>query len=477
MVTRMAGSKTRHRPYLLLVLSLLLTLASTVALLACVRVLSTDTPSPTQAAVPTPVVASPASIGAAARVPETPGPATPGASPVQEAPPALTDTPAPPASPVAALPVPETAPNFPFDPSALLDPHVSLSAYEEVLVGIYESILPSVVQVQVRTNVRAGGLFGGELRPVPSEGSGFVWSSEGHIVTNHHVIEDADRVMVVFHDDMELPAEVLGSDPDSDLAVLKVEPPDGGLKPVQQGDSDQLRVGQLAFAVGSPFGQEFSMTGGIVSALGRVIPAGASQFSNPNVIQTDTPINPGNSGGPLLDRYANVIGINAQILSRSGSSSGVGFAVPINTAKRIIPVLIEEGDYTYAYLGISGTTVRNTLAEVNGLPSGTRGVLLVGIVPDGPADKAGLAEAEDTRDVDGVTYPVDGDVITAIDDVPVRGIDDLISHMLEYHRPGDEVTLDVLSDGRVRKVVVELSARPEIGPLGAVPESSLPRPG
>jgi 2-alkenal reductase len=358
-----------------------------------------------------------------------------------------------------------------------LDPHLSLSLYEEVLTGIYESVLPSVVQVRVRTNLQTGGMFGGRLTPVPSEGSGFVWSSEGHIVTNHHVIDGAERVMVVFANGLELEAEVLGSDPDSDLAALKVEPPEEGLVPVEQGDSDQLRVGQLAFAVGSPFGQEFSMTGGIVSALGRVIPSGTSQFSNPDVIQTDTPINPGNSGGPLLDRFTNVIGINAQILSRSGSSSGVGFAVPINTAKRIIPVLIEDGNYTYAYLGISGTSLGNTLAEINGLPTQTRGVLLVGIVPDGPADQAGLVEAKDTKSVDGVPYPVDGDVITAIDGIPVKGIDGLVAYMAEYHRPGEEVTLDVLNGGRTRKVVVELGARPEIGPLGAIPEPTLPIPG
>ena len=432
-------------------LGFLLLLALTLALLACGRDLSTDDASTPVTPLATQVTVTPPPVVAASQGPQ----ATPALTSQDTAPPVIT-----------ALP-----------PGLVIDPQLSLSAYEEVLVGIYESILPSVVQVQVRTNVPTGGILGGELRPVPSEGSGFVWSSEGHIVTNHHVIEGADKVMVVFADSFELPAEVLGSDPDSDLAVLKVEPPDGGLHPVQQGDSDQLRVGQLAFAVGSPFGQEFSMTGGIVSALGRVIPAGASQFSTPNIIQTDTPINPGNSGGPLLDRYANVIGINAQIISRSGSSSGVGFAVPINTAKRIVPVLIEEGDYSYAYLGISGTTLGNILAEINGLPSQTRGVLLVGVVPDGPADKAGLVEAEDTRDVDGVTYPVDGDIITAIDDVPVRGIDDLISHMVQRNRPGDEVTLDVLAGGRSRKVVVELSARPEIGPLSVIPESSFPTPG
>ena len=432
-------------------LGFLLLLALTLALLACGRDLSTDDASTPVTPLATQVTVTPPPVVAASQGPQ----ATPALTSQDTAPPVIT-----------ALP-----------PGLVIDPQLSLSAYEEVLVGIYESILPSVVQVQVRTNVPTGGILGGELRPVPSEGSGFVWSSEGHIVTNHHVIEGADKLMVVFADSFELPAEVLGSDPDSDLAVLKVEPPDGGLHPVQQGDSDQLRVGQLAFAVGSPFGQEFSMTGGIVSALGRVIPSGASQFSTPNIIQTDTPINPGNSGGPLLDRYANVIGINAQIISRSGSSSGVGFAIPINTAKRVVPVLIEEGDYSYAYLGISGTTLGNILAEINGLPSQTRGVLLVGVVPDGPADKAGLVEAEDTRDVDGVTYPVDGDIITAIDDVPVRGIDDLISHMVQRNRPGDEVTLDVLAGGRSRKVVVELSARPEIGPLSVIPESSFPIPG
>ena len=432
-------------------LGFLLLLALTLALLACGRDLSTDDASTPVTPLATQVTVTPPPVVAASQGPQ----ATPALTSQDTAPPVIT-----------ALP-----------PGLVIDPQLSLSAYEEVLVGIYESILPSVVQVQVRTNVPTGGILGGELRPVPSEGSGFVWSSEGHIVTNHHVIEGADKVMVVFADRFELPAEVLGSDPDSDLAVLKVEPPDGDMHPVQQGDSDQLRVGQLAFAVGSPFGQEFSMTGGIVSALGRVIPSGASQFSTPNIIQTDTPINPGNSGGPLLDRYANVIGINAQIISRSGSSSGVGFAIPINTAKRVVPVLIEEGDYSYAYLGISGTTLGNILAEINGLPSQTRGVLLVGVVPDGPADKAGLVEAEDTRDVDGVTYPVDGDIITAIDDVPVRGIDDLISHMVQRNRPGDEVTLDVLAGGRSRKVVVELSARPEIGPLSVIPGSSFPIPG
>ena len=426
MATLMTGVRMRLPAYLFLLALLTVSLA----VLACGRDLVRDetatpraaveSPSPTPTTVAsTPVppseTESPEMPMPAASSPEPTVPATPvatqaaGTLPQAAAtePPAATPTAAPTATPPPVAVVP---------PGLVIDPQLSLSAYEEVLVGIYESVLPSVVQVEVRTNVRMGGIFGSEFTFVPSEGSGFVWSAEGHIVTNHHVIEDADQVTVVFADETEFPAEVLGSDPDSDLAVLKIEPLNGGLKPVQQGNSDELRVGQLAFAVGSPFGQEFSMTGGIVSALGRVIPAGSGQFSIPQVIQTDTPINPGNSGGPLLDRYGNVIGINFLISTSTGINSGVGFAVPINTAKRIVPVLIEEGDYTYAYLGITGTTVRNTLAEINGLPPGTRGVLLVGIVPDGPADKAGLTEAEDTKDVDGIAYPVDGDIIIAIDD-------------------------------------------------------------
>ncbi len=346
--------------------------------------------------------------------------------------------------------------------SDALDPHAVVAAYEDVLTGIYESVLPSVVQIQVRTNVPTGERFGGSVRPTASEGSGFVWSSEGYIVTNHHVIDGADNVMVIFADGLELEATVLGSDPDSDLAALKVDPPAGGLRPVGLGDSDQLRVGQLALALGSPFGQEFSMTSGIVSALGRVLQAGESNFSNPEIIQTDGPINPGNSGGPLIDRHGNVVGINSQIISRSGGSSGVGFAVPINTAKRIVPVLIEEGDYIYAYLGISGSSLGAALAKANDLPSDTRGVLVVTVVPGGPADRAGLSEARGTATVDGIDYPTDGQIITAIDGTPIDGMDDLVAYMAERNRPGDTVTFDVIAGGRVSQVRVTLGARPEV---------------
>ena len=341
------------------------------------------------------------------------------------------------------------------------DPDAIVAAFEEVLTGLYVSVLPSVAHIRVLGDLQASGPGESERR-VPSQGSGFVWSSDGHVVTNHHVIDGANRIMVGFANGLELEATVLGSDPDSDLAVLKVSPPPDGLKEAGLADSDQLRVGQLAVAIGSPFSQEFSMTNGIVSALGRVLKAGSSNFSNPEIIQTDTPINPGNSGGPLFDRHGNVIGINSQIISRSGSNSGVGFAVPINTAKRIVPVLIEEGHYSYAYLGITGSTLNSSMAEANGLPSDTRGVLVISVVPEGPAELAGISGTQDTVTVEGVEYPAEGYVITAIDGTPLKGMDDLVTYMAESNRPGDTVTFDVIVDGGTSQVQVTLGARPDV---------------
>ena len=280
-----------------------------------------------------------------------------------------------------------------------------VAAYEEVLSGIYASALPSVVQIQVQKST------GPRQSPAPGQGSGFVWSDEGHIVTNHHVVDGADRIRVVFADGSAFPAEVVGSDPGSDLAVIKIEPPARGLRPAILGDSDRLKVGQLAVAIGSPFGQDFSMTRGIISALERSLRAGRSFFANPQIIQTDAPINPGNSGGPLLDRLGRVIGINSQIISNSGSSSGVGFAVPINTGKRVIPELIANGAYEYAYLGISGASLNPVLARVNGLPQEAMGVLIVTVVDGGPADAAGIRGSDETSQVDGVDYPTGGSII------------------------------------------------------------------
>ncbi|MCH7621748.1 MAG: trypsin-like peptidase domain-containing protein [Chloroflexi bacterium] len=359
-------------------------------------------------------------------------------------------------------------------PAAFIDADASaiVAAHEQVLVGIYERLLPSVVEI--RTSRRLG--LPEELPSFPSipgfpedrfpfersGGSGFVWDDQGHIVTNHHVVDGADRLTVIFSDGTERQAEVLGTDPDSDLAVLKLLDRDGlTMPPAPLGDSGAVKPGQLAVAIGSPFGQEFTITSGIVSAVGRTIRSGNSQFSIPEVIQTDAPINPGNSGGPLLDRNGHVIGVNTQIISRSGSNSGIGFAVPINTAKRVIPELIENGQYQYAWLGISGTSLRPDVAELMDLPRDTRGTLVIDVTRNGPAEAAGLLGSDRSEQVEGLDLRLGGDIIVAIDGTQVRTIDDLIAYLVDNTRPEDESVLEVIrEDGSRETIQVTLDRRP-----------------
>ena len=363
---------------------------------------------------------------------------------------------------------------------AVIDADLVVAAFEEVLGRIHEKTLPSVVRIKVAQRVSTDELgqdfnfpFGA---PAPSqdpdnprdfffrngEGSGFVWSEEGHIVTNQHVVADADRVTVIFPDGLELMAEVIGTDPDSDLAVLKIDVPAGGLVPVEIGDSSDVKVGQLAIAIGNPFGQEFTTTTGIVSAVGRTIRGGNTRFSIPQVIQTDAPINPGNSGGPLLDRRGRVIGINTQIISRTGASTGIGFAVPINAAKQVVPELIEHGEFEYAWLGISGNTVQREVAELMDVPSETRGALVIDLAQDGPAEAAGLAGADRTEETTIGLAPVGGDIIVSIDGSPIDSMDDLITYLIENSRPGDRIAVDVVRDGGERATIeVVLGTRPD----------------
>jgi len=359
-------------------------------------------------------------------------------------------------------------------PAAFIDADASaiVAAHEQVLIGIYERLLPSVVEI--RTSRRLG--LPEELPSFPSipgfpedrfpfersGGSGFVWDDQGHIVTNHHVVDGADRLTVIFSDGTERQAEVLGTDPDSDLAVLKLVDGDGLTMPgAPLGDSGAVKPGQLAVAIGSPFGQEFTITSGIISAVGRTIRSGNSQFSIPEVIQTDAPINPGNSGGPLLDRNGRVIGVNTQIISRSGANSGIGFAVPINTAKRVIPELIENGQYQYAWLGISGTSLRPDVAELMDLPRDTRGTLVIDVTRDGPAEAAGLLGSDRSEQVEGLDLRIGGDIIIAIDGIQVRTIDDLIAYLVDNTRPEDESLLEVIrEDGSRETIQVTLDRRP-----------------
>ncbi len=349
-----------------------------------------------------------------------------------------------------------------------ISPDALVAAQESVLNGIYTKVLPSVVHIRVAQRV------GGVQEQLPNlppgipdeffsrgEGSGFVWDNDGHIVTNHHVVDGADQVTVIFADRTQFEAKVLGGDPDSDLAVLKLEDPKETAPPVEFGDSGEVQVGQMAVAIGAPFGQEFTMTSGIISAVGRTIRSGTSSFSVPEVIQTDAPINPGNSGGPLLDRRGRVVGINTQIISRSGSNAGVGLAVPINIALRVIPALIENGKFDHPWLGISGTTIGPNLASLMKLPDDTQGALVISVIEDGPASEAGLVGSDRTQTVDGVQFALGGDAIVAIDGAEIRDMNDLIAYLGGNTRPGDTVKLEVIrDDGQLVDLPVILGTRP-----------------
>ena len=366
-----------------------------------------------------------------------------------------------PASP-AATATPGKTPSGDAD----ITPEQIVAAFEEVLYGIYEKALPSVVYIRVPNPAAEAfrGMPGVSDSLLWSAGSGFVWDSEGHIVTNHHVVEDlvgsSRQVTVEFPDSTQAKGTVVGSDPHSDLAVIMLEDGDWDLTPATLGDSDAVRVGQLAVALGAPFGQEFTMTSGIVSAVGRNI-SGQAQFSIPEVIQTDSAINPGNSGGPLLDRLGRVIGINTQIISRTGNFSGVGMAVPVNIAKRVVPPLMDDGKFDYPWLGVRVATVGTAYAEALELPEEAGGALVIDIIEGSPADKAKLRASESTVDIDGVEFPAGGDIITAIGPHQVAGYSELIAHLTYNNSPGDTVTFSVLRDGEQKEIEVTLGERPE----------------
>lgn len=349
-----------------------------------------------------------------------------------------------PSSAPAPAALPSVQPSSSFSLSSA-DALQAVTAEEQVLGAIYQQVLPSVVHIQV----------------AQGQGSGFVWDKDGHIVTNNHVVDGATQVIVSFADGDRATGTVLGTDPESDLAVVQVDVSAASLTPVTLGDSDELSVGQLAVALGNPFGLDNTMTAGIISALGRNINSGSSQFSIPRVIQTDAPINPGNSGGPLLNRDGEVIGINTQIVSNSGSNSGIGFSVPINIAKRVIPALIEDGNFSYSWLGVAGQTVLPDLVDVLKLPAGTHGVLISSIADSGPAALAGLRGGTRVTQVEGLSVPVGGDVVISIDGTAIGSMDDLMAYLTVKTSPGDTVTLDVIrNNGRKSQVDVTLQARP-----------------
>jgi S1-C subfamily serine protease len=335
---------------------------------------------------------------------------------------------------------------------------VEADAEEQLLINIYERANPAVVNINVAANI-----LGEELSDFGS-GSGFVIDKQGHIVTNNHVIEDADQVRVTFADDRVVSADVVARDEDSDLAVLKVDVDPEQLFPLEFGDSSGLRVGQRVVAIGNPWELGGTMTVGIVSALGRSLigrqALGGGSYHIPDVIQTDAAINPGNSGGPLLDSNGRVVGVNTAIRSEGRANSGVGFAVPANIVKRIVPALISEGRYRYPYLGISADQVTvGDLAEELDLPV-QRGVLIATITSDGPADQAGLRGGTDSISFYGLPVRTGGDIIIAIDDYSVRDFDDLIAYLVRETSVGQQVALTILRGGETLMVPLILGERP-----------------
>jgi S1-C subfamily serine protease len=320
------------------------------------------------------------------------------------------------------------------------------------LVEIFEKVESGVVRI----NVQRPAEF---VRGPSGIGSGFVYDKDGHIITNAHVVESATKVTVTFLDGRSFKADIIGHDTFTDLAVVKVNTNRDALHPLELGDSSQLKVGEPIAAIGNPFGLSGSMTSGIVSALGRLLPTQDRGFQIPDIIQTDAAINPGNSGGPLLNMRGQVIGINTAIQSERGDFAGVGFAIPSNTVKKIIPTLIEESTYHHPWVGISGRDIDPDLAEVLGLKD-ARGFLVITVMENSPAAKAGLKGTNETREVDGIRHQIGGDIILAVDDQPVRKIDDILIHLQREKSVGDTMSVQILRDGKVTNLVLTLSERP-----------------
>lgn len=330
-----------------------------------------------------------------------------------------------------------------------------LRANSRVIRDVYNRVSPSVVNIQVSGVESPFGDIGGQ-------GSGFVWDKEGHIVTNNHVVEGAETIVVRFSDLTEVEAEVVGTDADADLAVIRVDVDSDALVPVDVADSQALQVGDRVIAIGNPFGFERTVTSGIVSALGRTVRQ-ADNFSLPNLIQTDAAINPGNSGGPLLDIEGRVVGVNTLIFSQTpNANSGVGFAIPVNAVKRVVPALISNGSFEHPYIGVQAISLTSTIADALGIEATDTGVLVTTVIEGGPADRAGMQGGTEEVTVPQFNQPVQvgGDIIIGIDDVQVEQFDDLVNY-LDTRRVGDSITLTILRDGEQQTIDVELGARPD----------------
>ena len=339
---------------------------------------------------------------------------------------------------------------------------IAADTEELLLENLYDRTNPGVVNIDLVSGTGAGATEFGS-------GSGFVIDPAGHIVTNNHVVEGADELDVTFSDGTVATAKVIGTDPYSDLAVIKVDVDASLLHPLPLGDSDAVKVGQRVIAIGNPFGLFGTMTVGIVSGKGRTLQAdptastGAS-YSNPDIIQTDAAINPGNSGGPLLNSNGEVIAVNAAIRTTTSSNranSGVGFSIPSNTVRRVVDQLLKDGRASYPYLGISVDNHfgMGILAQALNLPV-SKGVLIASVIQGGPADKAGLLGGDHQTTVRGLPVSVGGDILTAIDNDPITSFEQMISYLSNKRHVGETVTVTILRGTETLQIPVTLTDRP-----------------
>lgn len=341
-------------------------------------------------------------------------------------------------------------------PQAISDP--SVVSDEQNSIEVYKALSPGVAFIT--TSARAENFYGEEFERERGNGSGSVIDAQGHILTNYHVVEGASKLTVSFGGDKVYPAKYVGGDPDTDLAVIKIEPPASGLTVISLSDSDKLNVGQKVLAIGNPFGLDRTLTTGVISGLQRPIrsvsvPGAPSGRVIEGAIQTDASINPGNSGGPLLDKYGKMIGINSQILSRSGGSVGVGFAIPINIAKRVVPQLLQFGEVRRPKLGVDGVSVEKLQERGIELPV-AKGLLLRYIAGGGPAAAAGLRGS--SSDSNGQV--IFGDIVTSIDGQAIGDLDDLY-RVLDKKQIGDTVQAQIFRNGKILTVPVKLNPLPQ----------------
>ena len=320
---------------------------------------------------------------------------------------------------------------------------------ESSLIDLYARANPAVVHIFVFDD--DGSFLGTE--------SGFVIDNNGSIVTNNHVVESGGELEVVYATGDRSYAQTLGTDVDSDLAVIQADTLPNGINPLSLGDSKDLQVGQFVVAIGNPFGEAGSMSIGVISGLGRTIESqrvvSGGRFSIPQVIQTDAAINPGNSGGPLLNLEGEVVGVNSAILTRTGTNSGVGFSIPVNAVNKIVPALIENGEYIYSYIGISMIPQPFTLNQLEALDLPPNGVFITDVGGNTPAERAGLVGHNLSVD-----FTADGDYITAIDGTTVKSSDELLSYLVFETVPGQTVDLTVIRDGEEIIVPLTLGERP-----------------